>query len=260
MEKEKPIISGVVVTKNCCKELPDCLASLQGLVDEIVVVDLGSSDDTISVANHFKARVLTHEPVHYVELIRQYAISQARGEWVMVMDPDERVSPSLANRLKDLIPQSKIVAANISRKNIFFSRWVRHTNFWPDRQIRFFRKSCVSWNTQIHSYPEVKGEILDLPATEDLALIHYGYESYDEFYARQNRYSSVEAENLIKKRESFSYLKLFWKPMREVLVRLIKHAGFLDGFLGLSLVYSLAIYQLSVQIKLWEKTQKLHLS
>lgn len=249
------MISAVVVTKNSEAQLVDCLISIHSLADEIIVIDLGSTDDTTKIAKEFGAHVIAHKHVEYVELIRQFAIDQTHGEWVIVMDPDERVTQTLAKKLLE-ITNTNVDAVNIPRKNVFFGTWVRHTNFWPDRQIRFFRKTAITWSTKIHSYPKVNGRTIDLPSREDLAIVHLGYSDYAEFFERNNRYSSVEAENLNSDGQKFYFANLLWKPTREFLARYIKHAGFLDGFLGLSLVYSLMIYQLTVQIKLWEKAQK----
>lgn len=249
------MISGVIVTRNSQNELGECLESIKGLVDEIVVVDLQSDDQTVDIAKSHGAKVHIHTPVNYVELVRQESINLASGEWVIVLDPDEKVTPKLRSKLLEVAQKDELDAINIPRKNIFFSKWVRHTNFWPDRQIRFFKKANIKWSTRIHSYPQVSGQIHDLPALEDLAIEHRGYATYADFFDRQNRYSSVEADNLHAKGEKFSVGNLVWRPMREILVRYIKHAGFLDGFLGVSLVYSLVIYQIMVQIKLWEKTK-----
>lgn len=94
--------------------------------------------------------------------------------------------------------------------------------------------------------------MLSLQAKEDLAIEHFGYDSISEFLDRQNRYSTIEAENLFSNGVKFSLLNLFWKPKREFLVRFLRHAGFLDGFEGFALTILMMIYQVQVMIKLWE--------
>ena len=94
--------------------------------------------------------------------------------------------------------------------------------------------------------------MFNLPAREDLAIIHYGYSSIKQFIDRQNRYSTIEAQNLYESGKRFSWFNLFWKPFREFLVRFIRHAGFLDRFYGFALTYIMMIYQIEVMIKLWE--------
>ena len=150
----------------------------------------------------------------------------------------------------------KYQAVNIPRKNIFFGRWIKHTNWWPDYHVRFFKKGKVRWSNQIHQYPKVEGKIFNLPPFGDFAIIHNGYSSVWEFIDSQNRYSTIEAENLYQKGMRFSWANFFWKPLREFLVRFIRHLGFLDGFHGFILTFLMMIYQLQVMIKLWENERK----
>lgn len=246
------MISAVIINFNEAQNLKRCLQNLRSFAQELVVVDLGSTDQSKEVAKEFNAKVFVHKSVPYVELIRNYAVSKALGEWILVLDPDEVAPLLLADKLREITKQSEIVAVNIPRKNIFFGKWIAHTNWWPDRHIRFFRKGKVKWSEKIHSYPEVFGKVLDLKAREDLAIAHFGYESISQFMERQNRYSKVEAENLFSEGIRFSWFNFFWKPTREFLVRFIRHGGFLDGFHGFALTYLMMIYQLQVAIKLWE--------
>lgn len=246
------MISTVIVTYNQVNLLKDCLKSVEKAVDEIVVLDLGSTDETIKVAHQFNAKVVTHRWVEYVEKVRDFAVSKATGEWVLVLDPDERIRSPLWEKLKEVIAADKYTAVNIPRKNIFFGRWISHTNWWPDRHIRFFKKGRVNWTDKIHHYPLVKGAVLSLAVREDLAIEHYGYSSIEEFINRQNRYSTIKAQNLYEQGIRFSWVGFFWSPIREFLVRYIRHLGFLDGFCGFALTCLMLIYQLEVQIKLRE--------
>lgn len=246
------MISTVVVTYNEAGLLKDCLASVAGESDEVVIVDLGSEDNSLKIAKDFGAKVFTHRRVEYVEKVRDFAVSCAVGDWILVLDPDERVGPSLWKRLKDVIKEDKHVAVNIPRKNIFFGKWIAHTNWWPDKHIRFFKKNKVQWVDKIHTYPKISGKILDLPIKQDLAIVHYGYESISQFIDRQNRYSEIEAHQRDENGEKFSWGKFFWWPTREFLVRFMKHQGYLDGFYGFALTFLMMIYQMEVMIKLWE--------
>lgn len=250
------MISAVIINFNEEKNLKRCLQSLSSFAQELVVVDLGSTDQSKEVAKEFNAKVFVHKSVPYVELIRNYAVSKASGEWILVLDPDEVLPSALKDKLKEIVGDDKFDAVNIPRKNIFFGRWIAHTNWWPDRHIRFFRKGKVRWNERIHSYPEVEGEILQLLANPDLAISHYGYHDINQFIDRQNRYSEVEAEQRFNHGERFSWGNFVWKPTREFLVRFVKHQGYLDGFLGFSLTFLMCIYKLMVEIKLWELSYK----
>jgi glycosyltransferase involved in cell wall biosynthesis len=244
------MISVVVVSFNEGKKLKRCLDSVKDLADEIIVIDLNSTDDTSVVAHQASAKVINHEKVEYVEKVRELAISEAKHPWILILDPDEVVPKHLSDKLKELSDQTTYVAVNIPRKNIFFGKWIAHTNFWPDRQIRFIKKEFTTWPKRIHTYPIIIGEILNLKADPLIALEHYGYDSWDEFYSRQKRYARVEAQNLFKEGKRFNLGNLFWKPMREFLVRFIKHQGYLDGWIGLRLVLGLMWYRVQVEFNL----------
>lgn len=246
------MISTVVVSFNEAEKLQHCLKSVASFTGEKIIIDLESTDNTKEIARKFGAKVYRHQWVEYVELVRNFALQKASGDWILILDPDERVSQSLALKLKEISDKSEVSAVNIPRKNIFFGRWIAYTNWWPDRHIRFFKKDKVVWDEKIHSYPKVQGRIEELPAEESLAIEHYGYDSVKQFFERQNRYSSVEAKNLYERGEQFSYSKFIWKPIRQLLVRFIKHQGYKDGFIGLALTFLMMVYELIVLIKIRE--------
>ena len=245
------MISTVVVTYNEGGLLKDCLESVAES-EEIIVVDLGSTDNTLKIAKDFNAKIFTHTKVDYVEQVRDFAVSKTTGGWVLVLDPDERMTLTLWKKLREVVQEDKYIAVNIPRKNIFFGKWIAHTNWWPDRLVRFFKKGKVKWEDKIHHYPLVEEAVLNLPAKEDLAIEHYGYSSIEEFISRQSRYSTIKAQNLYEQGIRFSWVGFFWSPIREFLVRYIRHLGFLDGFYGFALTFLMMIYQLQVIIKLWE--------
>jgi glycosyltransferase involved in cell wall biosynthesis len=246
------MISAVITTYNEAQLLNTCLESIQDFVEEIVIIDLESQENIKDVASKYKARFYSHPKVEYVELVRNFGISKAANEWVLILDPDEQISKKLSDELKKIASTDQYAAVNIPRKNIFFNRWVRHTNWWPDKHVRFFKKGKVSWSNKIHEYPSVDGKIYEIPAQENLAISHFGYKNVKDFFDRQNRYSTIEAQNRIDKGEGFSFINLVWWPTREFLARYIKHLGFLDGMVGFELVLLMMIYKTSVVVKMWE--------
>lgn len=246
------MISVVYVFFNEDQKLETSLKSIEGLAGEVVIIDIGSSPILQKIAKRHQAKVYHHPFVHFVEQARNFALAKAKGDWILVLDPDEQVTPALKEKLKEVVARDVFSAVNIPRKNIFFGRWIAHTNWWPDRHIRFFKKGKVNWKNIIHSYPQVSGEVLNLPAEESLAILHFGYQSINEFISRQIRYSGIEAKSLYEDGVRFSWPSFFWKPTREFLVRFLRHRGFLDGFYGLALTILMMIYQMTVLVKIWE--------
>ena len=246
------MISASIINFNQADKLENCLKSISGFADEILILDLGSKDNSKKIAEKFGAKFMSNEFVQYVELLRNKSVGWAKGDWVLVLDPDEEFTVKLKEKLKEIVRENKYDCINIPRKNIFFGKWIAHTNWWPDYHVRFFKKGKVSWSNKIHLYPKTSGELLNLPAKEDLAIIHKGYDSISEFINRQNRYSLIEAENLYADGHRFSLQDFFWKPTREFLVRYIKHMGFMDGFYGFVLTFLMMLYKIQVMIKIWE--------
>lgn len=248
------MISAAIVSFNEAEKLEKCLQSIKDFVDEIVVIDLGSKDDTKKVGEKFGAKIYDHKHVGFVEKVRDFSISKTSNDWILVLDPDEQIPDTLKIKLKEIINSDKYTAVNIPRKNIFFGKWISHTNWWPDKHVRFFKKGSVSWS-QIHIYPKVSGKILELPIKEELAIIHFGYANISEFIDRQDRYAEIESDELIEKGIRFSWVNFLWWPTRVFLTRFIKHQGFLDGIYGFILTYLMMVYKITVLIKLWEKDE-----
>jgi len=255
------MISAVINTFNEERNLARAVASARGLADEIVVVDMESTDNTREVARKLGTKVFTYKKEKYVEAVRNFMISKASGEWILILDPDEEISPKLAKILKGLPrggrkDSSGVVVADyyrIPRKNIIFGKWIKHCRWWPDFQIRFFKKGYVSWNEVIHAVPMTQGKGLDLPEKEDLAIIHKNYSSLEEYLAKMNRYTSVQAEELLKNGYVFDWKDLIKKPFREFLGRYFAGQGYKDGVHGLTLCFLQSFSELVLYLKIWQK-------
>jgi glycosyltransferase involved in cell wall biosynthesis len=249
------MISAVIISCNEAKELERCLKSIERFVDEIVIVDLHSNDGSEEVFKKFNVKVYPHERVPYADPIRNWAIEKAKSEWVLMLDPDEEVPETLIDRLHQILKEepNKYSAVNIPFKNIFWGHWIAHTNFWPDKHLRIFKKGKLSWQDRVHSYPKVEGQILELPADPKLAIIHYGYNKRLDFFRKQMRYAMIEANNRYKSGAKFSVSRLVWLPVRECLARFIKHQGYKDGIDGLYLVLCLMWYRVMVEVYLFRK-------
>lgn len=245
-------ISAVINTRNEAEYLVDCLESLSW-VDEIVVVDMESIDTTRDIAYRFTKQVYTHPAMDYVEPARNFGIKHATGDWILVMDPDERVPASLAKRLIDLAEESKYNFIRIPRKNMIFNTWVRHSRWWPDYNIRFFQRDQVEWQDNIHSVPITYGEGHNLPDEEQFAITHLNYVSLEEYFGRLQRYSTIQADQLIKEGYRFFWVDLISKPMSEFLSRFFAGAGYKDGLHGFILSILQGFSEFVVFLKVWEK-------
>lgn len=136
-------ISAVLVVKNEEKNLERALKSLN-FVDEIIVFDMHSSDQTKKIAQQFTNKVFsTPKDFGYADPARNLALSKAKGEWLLALDADEEISPSLAKKIKELIKNQETDVYFIPRKNLIFGKAIEHSGWWPDFQARLFKKGMV---------------------------------------------------------------------------------------------------------------------
>lgn len=246
-------ISAVINTLNEAKKIGRCLASLKGFANEVIVVDMMSTDSTREIAKKYGAKVFKHKRVGYVEPARNFAISKARYDWIIILDADEEISEGLKSYLKKEIKDTKYDYFRLPRKNIIFSKWMKHSGWWPDYNIRFFRKSNVSWGNEIHSIPLTVGQGADLPAKEDFAIRHRHYSSVEEYVTRMNKYTTIQAKELNKKGIEFKWRFIISKPVSEFLRRYFAESGYKDGLHGLTVCLLQSLSELVVYAKLWQK-------
>ena len=245
-------LSVVVDTYNKEKDLARCLESVTGLADEIVVCDEESTDNTVEIAKRFGAKIVTHKTVPYVELIRNFEVSKALGEWILIVDPDEEIPTSLVKKIRDTLKNPKADYYRLLRKNIVFGKWLKHSRWWPDYNIRLFRKGYVSWSEVIHAVPITKGRGRDFQEKEDFAIIHYHYETIEQYVERMNRYTSAQAEMKISEGHKFSWKDLITKPADEFLSRYFFGGGYKDGVHGLAVSLLQGFSEAAVYLKVWQ--------
>ena len=247
------MISVVINTLNEEKNLPKALNSVKDFADEIVVVDMHSDDGTKKIAENFGAEVYEHERMGYVEPARNYAIGKATKEWVLIIDADETIPNLLKSKLKAI---SRDVKSSdyyrLPRKNIIFGKWVKHSRWWPDYNIRFFKRGSVSWNEIIHSIPVTHGKGADLESIEDNAIIHHTYMTIDQYVDRLNRYTTHQVPVIIKSGYKFSWVDLLKEPTGEFLSRYFQGEGYKDGIHGLALSLLQAFSELVLYLKVWQ--------
>lgn len=248
-------LSVVINAQNVESDLPRALTSVKNLADEIIVLDQGSTDKTAEVAKKSGAKVYKHESVRYVELARNFAISKVSGDWILVLDPDEEIPLGLSKRIKKILEKPKADFYRIPRKNIIFGKWISHTLWWPDYQIRLFKKGKVSWSEVIHSVPMVTGVGSDIPIEEDFAILHHNYDSIEQYLEKLNRYTSVQADLLARSGYKFGWQDLINKPVKELINRYFTGEGYKDGLHGFALSLLQAFSELVTYVKLWQKNK-----
>ena len=243
-------ISIVINTYNADKFLDKVLKSLSDF-DEIVVCDMHSTDKTLEIVSKYNCNLVFHEHTGIVEPARNYAISVAKNDWVLVLDADEGVTPILKEYLESIIKMdSSICGIQIPRKNYFMGRFI--SSSYPDRQLRFFKKNKVKWSDEIHSHPEVKGKIFAILAKrQDVALIHYANEDINTFVNKMNRYTEFEIAR--DKSKKYNLPSLFFSPFFRFFKLYILKGGIRDGQPGLIWAFLMSFYKFITISKALEK-------
>lgn len=245
-------LSVVINTLNEEKNLPRALRSVR-FADEVVVCDMFSDDATVEVAKKAGARVFMHERTGFVEPARNFAISKATGDWVLVLDADEEISPTLQSTIQQIVQtDSEHNFVEIPRQNLIFGRWVQASQWWPDYNIRLFKKGTVTWGNTIHHKPKTQGAGLMLEPEVDQAIVHHHYQTVNQFLERMIRYSHIQAEQLQQDGYHFKWTDLIKKPVSEFLGRFFANKGYQDGVHGLVLCLLQAVSSLALYIQVWE--------
>lgn len=248
----KAQISAVINVRNEAENLNKCLRSIKDFADEIIVVDMRSTDNSVEIAQKYGAKVFSYRPMKYVEPARNYALSKATGRWIILLDPDEYLGKTLKNELQKISQRTDIDFVHIPRKNYILGKWFRHSNWWPDYVIRFFRRGHVDWQKEIHSQPVTKGNGINLLDSEKLAIRHNNYTTLSQFVHRALRYSSVQAEELHKNDYKLKTSDFILKPIQEFNSRFYSAQGYKDGLHGLAFSVLQAFAIALIYIRLWE--------
>ncbi len=185
-------------------------------------------------------------------------LAQVKKDWALVLDGDEEIPESLALKLVEIDRKDLGDVYYLPRKNMVSGVWMQHTGWWPDRQLRFFKNSLVSWPKKIHSQPIIKDglEPSFLEAKEELAISHHNYKDTKDYLSRFDRYTDIEAEQKTPKNiEDFSIssstlLKVFSDDWFR---RFFAEEGHKDGVRGFYLSLMQAAYQMTVQMKIFDK-------
>lgn len=224
-------ISVLIQTHNEEKHIADCIESAKLLTDEIIVVDMESTDNTQEIAKQNGATVVSFPFSHYVEPARGFGIQQIKTDWVFILDADERMTKNLANEINETIKSTSYTYFKIPRKNMFGGKkWLKHGGWWPDEQMRLIKLSAFqSWPTQIHSTPRISGEMGHL--TE--AFLHYFHGDMETMVQKTLIFEDIESDLLFTAQKPVSTPTFFRKFTGELFRRLIKRVGFLDGTVGI---------------------------
>ena len=221
-------LSAVIIVRNAKTQLFPCLKSLE-FCDEILVVDSGSTDGTVELARRHGARVIeTHWRGFGPQ--KQFAVEQARNDWVLCIDADERVSEDLRKSILAALSAPAFAAWRFARCNKFMGRYLRHGEGYPDWSLRLFDRRVARWSDDpVHEKVLAGGDVGTLQGD----LLHESAESLETYLAKQNRYSSLAAIEALARGEGASVIHLLLSPALRFVKFYFFRLGLLDGLPGL---------------------------
>jgi glycosyltransferase involved in cell wall biosynthesis len=221
-------LSAVLITQDAAAQLDACLASLQ-FADEIVVVDSGSADATVAIAEARGARVMRKAWLGYGRQ-KQYAVEQAKNDWVLCIDADERVTPELAASIRRALEAPVAPVYRMARCNRFLGRWLHHGEGYPDWSTRLFDRRSARWSDDpVHE----KVLYAVTPGRLDGDLLHDSAEDLGRYLEKQNRYSMLAAQQLHAQGRRTGVAQLLLSPVVRFVKFYFLRLGFLDGVPGL---------------------------
>jgi glycosyltransferase involved in cell wall biosynthesis len=256
-EDQPAFLPGVSVAISAHNEGPvlrECLESVSNWAREIIVVNSGSSDNTAAIAREYTDRVLNSEDRIMLNTNKNRAIEAGRCAWILVLDPDERVSPKLGQQLLAMTALGAEGPAGywIPRRTYEFGRWLRTMGFYPDHQLRFFRNGRGSFPCRhLHEKLEVRGPTGYLTGH----LIHCPPFGMARAVYKENLYSEHRAKVLRERGAQFHVRQLLLGPLRGFLHSYLLGSGWREGLVGLIISMRGAFSSFLVNVKLWELEQ-----
>lgn len=242
-----PKLSVTVITRDEAANLARALESV-AWADEIVVVDSESTDATVDIARRFTSKVLVRPWPGYVEQ-KNRAAAEASHDWILSLDADERVTPALAAELQALLRSEPAAPGyRVPRVTFHLGRWIRSTDWYPDRQLRLYDRRRARWTgVHVHESVQADGPVVDLTSE----LEHYAYRDLSHHLQTMDRYTTLAARQMREAGRTAGWFDLALHPPAAFLRNFVLRGGFRDGIAGLIISTLNATYVALKFAKLW---------
>jgi glycosyltransferase involved in cell wall biosynthesis len=252
--RTEPKVSVYMITYNNEETVERALKSVTW-ANEIVIVDSFSSDRTVEIGRKFTDKLFQRKwPGHRDQY--QYAADLTTYEWIMFVDADEEISPELAKEIRQEL-NGKVEGVDgffVYRRTFYLGRWIRYGGWYPDGEIRLYRRDKGKWEGGLHARVVIEGTVKSLKGK----YLHYTYRNISDQIQTIDKYSRIAAEDMLQQGETFSLFKLLFHPPFRFIKEYFFKSGFRDGLPGLVIVISTMYYVFIKYAKLWEliRTQR----
>lgn len=249
-------ISAVIITFNEERHISKCLESLKDVVDEMVVVDSYSTDNTKSIALKYNVKWIDQEFLGYIEQ-KNFAMAQASYDYILSLDGDEALSETLKKSIIHSKKHWNCDGYQFNRLNNFCGQWINYSDWYPNTKLRLFDRRKAKWSgLNPHDHVVLQNNSQTGLLTGD--LLHWTYQSYSEFNKKTEHFSSIAAEAYHRAGKRSSLGKIIWNPFWAFFKSYILRLGFLDGLNGWIICVQMGQITFLKYIKLWEIQNKLN--
>ncbi len=220
------MLSAIVITKNEERMIEDCLKSLS-FADELIVVDTGNTDKTNDIARKYKAKIISSSATSYAEW-RNVSLPEAKGEWILFVDADERVSQELAQEIQKVKTPGSYL---IPRKNNYLGKFMDYGGWGKEKLLRLFYKSNLNgYINELHEQPQITGDTFELKNP----LLHYSHRDLSSMLEKSLQFTAIESKNRLNSNHPrMSWWRFFRVMLTEFYIRFIKYQAWRDGIEGI---------------------------
>ncbi|MBS1596603.1 MAG: glycosyltransferase family 2 protein [Bacteroidetes bacterium] len=248
-------LSIVIITFNEEKNIQRCLESVRAFADEIVVVDSFSTDQTKKICLDFGARFIEQTFLGYIEQ-KNFALDQATNDYVLSLDADEAISEPLALSIQQAKKDFSADGYHMNRCASYAGKWIRHGSWYPDTKLRLFNRKKARWGGE-NPHDKVIMQTGKKVSFLKGDILHYTYASIEEHITQMNRFTTIQAEAMLKNGKKATLFKLLVNPPVAFFSSYIIKLGFLDGRDGLLIAKAGAYATFIKYIKLWHRQRNL---
>lgn len=230
------MLSVCIITKNEEKNIRECLESAR-FADEIVIVDSGSTDRTVAIAGEFTSKI-TFNPFQHFAKQKNKVLSLAQGDWIFLIDADERISPELAAEILKISSQSKDAVYRVKRRTYFLEKPLRFSGTQGDAPIRLFPRGSASYDQPVHEQIVTKLPVKELKNQ----LLHMTTRSMEQYSGKLHLYTDLEVKVMKEKGRRITWADQWLAPAAKFFFLYVLKAGILDGLTGFKFAFLSAHY------------------
>lgn len=246
-------VSVCVIARDEEENIAKCLQSVSWADEKLVMLDARSTDNTEGVAKELGAKVVIAKDWPGWGKLKNRTIDAASNDWILSLDADETLEPGAEAVIREAISNPEADSYTLSRKTYFLGKWIAHQGWYPDRQIRLFRKSATRFDeVPVHEKVQPTAKTQDLK----LDIIHQSYKDLNQYFEKNGNYTSAQAEQ--QKDTKLAALKMFYRPVARFGQTYVLQLGFLDGWRGLQLSCLRAWYEFTLMKKVLKLQQRAH--